>query len=113
MKIQKKETETLSEDVFVSTNSITDLMDEELKKTIRTIMFILENAWPLTKINEPRLKTVRKDAGYITCRKAILDGFNDYNRFLVNRILNPIFEQNNASIDELTIQIEELRGKKK
>lgn len=104
------ESGVLVEDILVSTNSITDLMDEELKKCIRTILYILESNWPLQDVdkNKPRHIQVRKDQTYQSSRKAILDGFNDYNRYFILRILNPLFIQNNESVDSLHDRIRQL-----
>ena len=102
----------LVEDILISTNSITDLMQDEVNKAMRTILYILESNWPIEKNDEgrPKYKSARDDPKYGMCRKAILDGFNDYNRFMIFRIMNPIFDQHNGSVESLHDRITELEN---
>lgn len=102
--------EGLVADILISTNSITDLMQDELNKAMRTILYILESNWPVDADanGKSKYRSIRDDPRYVMCRKATLDGFNDYNRFMVFRILNPIFNQHNESVESLHKRISEL-----
>jgi len=103
------------EDILVSTNSITDLMKDEVNKAIRTVLYILESNWrvKMDVKGKPMFSPdpVKNDPKYQSARKAVLDGFNDYNRFMIFRILNPLYEQHNESVDSLSEEIQRLSQK--
>ena len=99
------------EDILVSTNSITDLMKDEVNKCIRTVLYIAESNWRQKKdaggVPEFQPDPVKNDPRYQAARKAVLDGFNDYNRFMIFRVLNPLYEQHNESVYSMDDKIKE------
>jgi hypothetical protein len=94
--IELEHFDNLITDKIVCTNSITEEMLDILNREIRTVLYIFELHF---KNNTDEFKVVRK---------AFLDAFNNYNRNVINRILNPVFKTANESTESLRNRVSEL-----